>query len=208
MKQIPQLQEDFLELDKSDDLRVIEFYESHSETFNSLNPCENVNHYNFKMHVLSYYGISLLSAGYFTKSESILKDAIAMFEHSPELDSSELHKIRFFEKTFWSYALALWEVGDIKKAIQAFNNLVENHPDNDKYKAWLKALKAARLRKLIQPLWVICGLFLFGHLVFFRNFHDQVQIILAFLGLFLLSVVSISVLYLYLLTKRKLKCKG
>ena len=205
MKDIQQLREAFDKLENADYLTIIKFYESNIEAINLLNPKNDENQYNFKMRLQSEYGLSLVSAGYYTLAVSVLDDSIKMFENSPTIEIGEIHEITYFEHLLWNYGVALWETKNIPETTKIFERLVKNYPKNEKYSIWLRGLKAEKIKKITKPLWIICGLWLIGELTIFEKLDQNIQLILSFMGVLLLIAVGIAELYIFFITKDKKK---
>lgn len=201
------LREEFEKIEKSDCLTMIKFYESNIETINLLNPKQDENQYNFKMRLQSEYGLSLLNAGHFTKSVSIINDSITMFENSTTIEKKQLHKIAYFEHLLWNYGVALWETKNIPEATKIFKKLVKTYPMNEKYKAWLNGLKVEKIRRTSKLLWVFCAIWIVGEFSFFNKLNQNFQLILSLLGLLILITIAVTELYIYNLNKKPISIK-
>jgi len=203
MKDIQQLKEEFDKLGKADNLAMVKFYESNADSINSINVNKDNSHYDAKLRLQSEYGLSLVSAGYYSQAVSVLKDSIEMFESSPTIDSKNLYGITYFEHLLWNYGLALWETKKINEAKILFDRLALNYPKNEKYRAWLNGLKAEKVKKITRPLWIVCGIWLIGELTVFEKFDNSLQLTLSLVGILFLVAVGVAELYIYLTMKKK-----
>ena|SRR5690554_1778653 len=203
MKDIQQLKEEFDKLGKADNLAMVKFYESNADSINSINVNKDNSHYDAKLRLQSEYGLSLVSAGYYSQAVSVLKDSIEMFESSPTIDSKNLYEITYFEHLLWNYGLALWETKKINEAKILFDRLALNYPKNEKYRAWLNGLKAEKVKKITRPLWIVCGIWLIGELTVFEKFDNSLQLTLSLVGILFLVAVGVAELYIYLTMKKK-----
>lgn len=203
VKDVQQLNAEFDKLGNSDNLAMIQFYEANLESINHIDTNQDNNHYDSKMRLQSEYGLSLVSAGYYTKALLVLADSIQMFENSPSIENDKIHTITYFEHLLWNYGVALWETKRIHDATLLFERLVRNYPKNEKYRAWLNGLKAEKIKKFTKPFWIICGIWLLGELTLFEKFDPSIQLTLSLVGVLLLVVVGIAELYIYLTMKKK-----
>lgn len=203
VKDVQQLNAEFDKLGNSDNLALIQFYEANLESINHIDTSQDNNHYDSKMRLQSEYGLSLVSAGYYTKALMVLADSIQMFENSPSIENDKIYTITYFEHLLWNYGVALWETKRIHDATLLFERLVRNYPKNEKYRAWLNGLKAEKIKKITKPFWIICGIWLLGELTLFEKFDPSIQLTLALVGVLFLVVVGIAELYIYLTMKKK-----
>lgn len=201
MKDIQQLKDEFDKLGESDNLAMIKFYESNIDSINNINPKLDNNHYDFKMRLQSEYGLSLVSAGYYSQAVSVLKNSIKLFENAPTVESEKIHEITFYQHLLWNYGLALWETKKINEAQTLFERLVLNYPKNEKYRVWLNGLKAEKIKKITRPLWVICSIWLICELTIFEKFDQNLQLLLSLIGILFLGSVGIIELRIYFLRK-------
>ena len=202
LKDIHQLKEEFDNLNSSDNLAYIKFYENNLDSIDRIDIEKDDDHYNAKLRLFSEYGLSLVGGGHYTRGASVLEKAIPMFENAPNQDFNKLKEISYFEHLLWSYGVALWETKRIESSIDVFSRLVDYYPDNDKYRSWLNGLKATKIKKYTKPLWIAITIWLVCDLTIFEKFESIVQFRLSIFGATLLVIVGLLELYIYI-TKRK-----
>ena len=203
MKDIQQLKDDYEQLDRANDKNIITFFEKNLESIHAINVTESEEHYGVKLRFQSEYGMSLLSAGYYTKANQELEKSIEMFKKSPTINPDKIYENNFFETLLWNYSVSLWESKEISKSITSFKELVEHYPKNEKYQAWLNGLKMEKIRKFISPVWIAAGIWLVGSYTFFKSFDEDTQLILTYLGVSLFVLGVVLELYAFVLKKRK-----
>ena len=202
LKDICQLKKEFDDLNSSDKLAYIRFYENNIDSIDNIDINKDYNHYNAKLRLFCEYGLSLVGGGLYSKGVSVLSEAIPMFENDPTQGKSELKKISYYEHLLWNYAMALWEIRKIDSSIVIFKQLVDYYPDNDKYKNWLKGLKAKKIGKITKPIWFVCLIWLIGEFTIFQKFDSKIQFYIAAFGAGLLIIVAILELYMYLVQRK------
>jgi len=203
LKDIHQLKQEFDNLNSSDNLAYIRFYESNLYSIDRIDIGKDNNHYNAKLRLFSEYGLSLVGGGHYTKGATVLEKAIPMFENAPNQDFNNLRKASYFEHLLWSYGVALWETKQIESSIKVFNRLVDYYPDNDKYRIWLNGLKATKIKKYTKPLWIGIAIWFVCDFTIFEKFDSIVQFRLSIFGATLLVIVGLLELYIYITKKKK-----
>ena len=164
MKNIQELKEEFEKVRSSGDRSFIKFYEANIDSIDDIDPTLNEDNYNVKLRLQSEYGLSLVGAGYYTKAIPLIEDSIFMFEELYRADINKLYGITFFELLLFNLGRACWETKNILKASLTFNRLVENYPENEKYRSWLNGLKVEKVKKIIRPVWILWASLLQPHL--------------------------------------------
>jgi len=202
LKDIYQLKQEFDNLNSSDNLAYLRFYENNIDSIENIDIDKDDDHYNSKLRLYGEYGLSLVGSGHFTRGASVLGKAIPMFENAPKQEYSKLMEISYFEHLLWNYGLALWETKRIKSSIEIFERLVDYYPNNDKYRNWLNGLKATKIKKYTKPLWIVWMIWLFCEFTFFEKFDSRTQFHLAAIGAGLFIIIGLLELYIYI-TKRK-----
>lgn len=203
LKDIYQLKKEFDKLKLSDNLAYIRFYESNIDSIENIDISKDNDHYTAKLRLFSEYGLSLVGGGHYTRGASVLEKAIPMFENAPDQDYDKLKEISYFEHLLWNYGLALWETKRIDSSLEVFNRLVDYYPDNDKYRNWLNGLKATKIRKYVNPLWIIVWIWIIGEFTFFEKFEKRTQFYLALIGGALFIVVGLLELYIFIVKRKK-----
>lgn len=203
LKDIHQLKEEFDNLNQSDNLAYIRFYENNLDSIDKIDIEKDEGHYNAKLRLFCEYGLSLVGGGHYTRGASVLEKAIPMFENAPNQDFDKLKEISYFEHLLWSYGVALWETQRIESSIEIFNRLVDYYPDNDKYRSWLNGLKATKIKKYTKPLWIVIAIWLVCDFTIFEKFDSIVQFRLSIFGAALLVIVGLLELYIYITKKKK-----
>lgn len=204
MKDIHQLKDEFEQLNRASNKQIITFYENNSESIRAINVRESDEHYNVQLRLQSEYGLSLFSAGYYTKANQALEKSIALFKKSPSIDLEKTYEIGYFEEILWNYSISLWESKHLSKSITSVKELVDHYPKNEKYQAWLNGLKVEKARKYLSPVWIVAGVWLVGNYTFFKEFDQGTQLILTYLGGLLFVLGGLYELYIFILKKRKI----
>ncbi|MCF8297978.1 MAG: tetratricopeptide repeat protein [Saprospiraceae bacterium] len=205
MKNINELEKEFDELEKSDSLIYIRFYEKNKESIDNIDITKDEKHYNTKLRLLSEFGLSLVSSGQYTKGVEILEQAISMFENDTNQDFEKLNEIPYFEHLLWHYARTLFEIKQVNKSIEVFTRLVNYYPNNEKYKKWLVGLKANKITKFRTPLLIICFVWIIIEIMFYNSFNAPFKLIYSFLGVLILLTLILFELYVYLKKRKKFK---
>lgn len=192
MTEFSNLINEFKKIPKSDYMALVKIYEANLDVINQIAAADNPRYKDIIMQLKGDYGISLVHSGYYSKALNSLEESIVMFENSPSRNEEDLYSDTFTQQILWSYGVALWETRKLKEAKAHFKRLVLLFPENDKYRTWLNGLKVEKARKISQPLWVICAVWLVAEFTIFEQFNPRIQLILSIVGLlFLIFVVSI-----------------
>lgn len=205
MKSNQELKAEYDQLGKSDYLAMIKFYESNIDAIEAIDITIDNAHYDTKMHWQSEYGMSLVSAGYYSQAIPILKNSIAMFENAPSIESERLYSISYFEHVLWSYGVALWEIKNIPEAKQLFERLTKYYPNNEKYRAWLNGLKTQFLRKVANGVAFLGALLLIGEISIFERMNLDSNLPLFLLEILVVLVYISLELRIYLINKKRRK---
>lgn len=201
MKDFNQLIQEFEQLSKSDDLVMIKFYESNIDLIE--NTPYQPQEFDHKLKMTGEYGLSLVSAGLYSKATKVLKSVIQQFKIIAERKDKDPYEITYFEHLLWNYGVALWEIKNTKETKIVFEELVKHYPKNEKYHAWLNGLKANKIQKINNVFLVIGAFYLVGNYTFFDKLNEDVQNILSWLSIPILITFLALELYIYLLKRKK-----
>lgn len=188
---------EFKKIPKSDYMALVKIYEANLDVINQIAAADNPRYRDIIMQLKGDYGISLVHAGYYSKALNPLEESIVLFEKSPSLNEADLYSDTFTQQILWSYGVALWETRKLSEAKAHFERLVLLFPENEKYRMWLNGLKVEKARKISQPLWVICLVWLVAEFTIFEKLNPRAQLILSIVGLLFLSFVVSIELYVY-----------
>jgi tetratricopeptide (TPR) repeat protein len=201
-KTIQQLEDEFDLLTPSDNLAFIRFYENNKHSIENTDSSIDGLNDKFKLKLVCEYGMSLVDGGQYAKGVSILEKAIPMFENEPDNSKTDLKNNSYLEHLLWHYGFALWEIKQINDSIKIFKRLVNYYPENDKYRNWLTSLKASKIRKIANPIWIACFIWLLGDLIIFSKLDSQTRLFFSILGVSLLITVGIMELIIQIRIKK------
>jgi tetratricopeptide (TPR) repeat protein len=202
-KSIYELKKEFDELNLSDKLAFVQFYESNVSSIEKIDISKDSDHYNSKLRYICEYGMSLVSVGQFSKGVRILEKAIPMYEFAPNNAQGKSDITPYYEYLLWNYGLALYETNQIDNAIKNFKKLVLHSPVNDKYYNWLNGLRAMRIAKIAKPIWGLCFIWIVLEFTVFEKFNSTIQFKLAALGGLLLAIAGTLETIKYFLNRKK-----
>ena len=203
VKSIQQLKDEFELLKSSDNLAFIRFYENNIQSIDNIDSTKDEDSYDFKLRLICEYGLSLSGGGQYTKAVSILEKAITMFENQPNYPDFDPGNNSYLEHLLWNYGLVLWEVNQINNSIKVFKRLVSYYPENDKYRNWLSGLKARKIRRISNPLWVAVLVWLLGDLIIYNRFDTKTRLVLSIIGFILLVSVLLLELIIQIVKRKK-----
>ncbi|MBK3520056.1 hypothetical protein [Carboxylicivirga marina] len=89
--------------------------------------------------LLSDYSIQLVNNGYLKKALPYIEKSILLFENDIKLKDKNIIEEPMYEALVWNRGMINFNLQKKQKAEIDFLKLVENFPENDKYKNWLKA---------------------------------------------------------------------
>ena len=107
------------------------------------------------MRITAEYALSLSQYGSSRKSIPYLDKAIQLFNAS----ETDLTKIQIYEMLVWARGVENYNQKKYSLVKTDFQYLVDNYPDNDKYKNWLLSSRTIQSKKYVNYLWfaaVIC----------------------------------------------------
>lgn len=143
---------------------------------------------------LSYYGDSRKSLIYLNKSDELWKNSTS---------AKDLVNISVYEGLIWTRGTEYFNQKKYSLAIKDFQYLVDNYPNNDKYRDWLLGLKTTRIKKytnFIWPLFFTC--IIWSSLIDEKN--KNLILILLYVGS-VLFVAGIGIELFNFLLKKKIK---
>jgi hypothetical protein len=107
------------------------------------------------MRITAEYALSLSQYGSSRKSIPYLDKAIQLFKNSSQTD---LTKAQMFEMLVWARGIENYNQKKYSLASTDFQYLVDNYPDNDKYRNWLFASKTIKAKKYLNYIWDFAGM--------------------------------------------------
>lgn len=143
---------------------------------------------------LSYYGNSKKALIYLNKSDELFKNSTS---------AKELVDVSVYEDLIWVRGTEYFNQKKYSLAIKDFQYLVDNYPNNDKYRDWLLGLKTTRIKKytnFIWPLFFVC--IIWSSLLDEKN--RTLILILLYVGA-VLFVLGIGIELFNFLLKKKIK---
>lgn len=128
----------------------IDTYESNRDLIEGSDTSTSNPDYDGIMRLTADYALSLSIYGSSTKSLPYLDKAIGLFQNS---STKDLVKVPIYEMLIWTRGMENYNAKKYSIATKDFDYLVDNYPDNDKYKQWLYASKTIRATKYLNILW-------------------------------------------------------
>jgi tetratricopeptide (TPR) repeat protein len=135
----------------------IDIYEENKNLIESADSSTSNPDYDGIMRITAEYALSLSSYGSSKKSIPYLDKAIQLFKDSSQTD---LTKVQMYEALVWARGLENYNQKNYSIAAKDFQYLVDNYPDNDKYRNWLLASKTVHTRKYLNYAWAATVVFL------------------------------------------------
>jgi hypothetical protein len=129
----------------------IDIYEENKNLIESADSSTSNPDYDGIMRITAEYALSLSSYGSSKKSIPYLDKAIQLFKDSSQTD---LTKIQMYEALVWARGFENYNQEKYSLAKLDFQYLVDNYPDNDKYRNWLLASRTVQTRKYVNYLWL------------------------------------------------------
>ncbi len=128
----------------------IDNYEENKNLIESADTSTSNPDYDGIMRITAEYGLALSSYGSSKKSLSYLDKAIRLFKDS---SADDLTKVPIYETLVWVRGTENYNQKKYSLAAKDFQYLVDNYPDNDKYRNWVLASKTIQMRKYINYVW-------------------------------------------------------
>lgn len=129
----------------------IDFYECNKNLIEGADSSTSNPDYDDIMRITSDYALSLSQYGSSRKAIPYLDKAIQLFKDSSLTD---LTKVYMYEILVWTRGVENYDRKKYSIAKSDFQYLVENYPENDKYKRWLLASRTIQLKKFVNYLWM------------------------------------------------------
>ncbi len=128
----------------------IDIYEENKNLIESADSSTSNPDYDGIMRITAEYGLALSQYGSSKKSIPYLDKAIQLFKNSSQTD---LTKVQMYETLVWARGLENYNQEKYFLAKLDFQYLVDNYPDNDKYRNWLLSSRTIKTRKYVNYLW-------------------------------------------------------
>jgi tetratricopeptide (TPR) repeat protein len=128
----------------------IDIYEENKNLIEGADASISNPDYEGIMRITAEYALSLSQYGSSRKSIPYLDKAIELFKNSSQTD---LSKLQMFEMLFWARGMENYNQKKYSLASTDFQYLVNNYPDNDKYRNWLIASKTIKTKKYLNFIW-------------------------------------------------------
>ena len=155
--------------DKStkDPKSFIHIYEEHKNLIEGAEQSKSNPDFDSIMRITSDYALSLSQYGSSRKSIPYLDKAIQLFKNSSLTD---LKEVQMFEMLVWTRGVENYNQKNYSLASKDFQYLVDNYPDNDKYRNWLIASKTIKTKKYLNFIW---GFAMVGFIWYFMATNDR-----------------------------------
>ena len=121
------------------------------------------------MRITADYALALSQYGSSRKSIPYLDKAIQLFKNSSLTD---LKEVQMFETLVWARGTENYNQKEYSLASIDFQYLVDNYPDNDKYRNWLIASKTIKTKKYLNFIW---GFATVGFIWYLMAINDRDQ---------------------------------
>jgi len=147
----------------------INIYEENQNLIEGADPSISNPDYDGIMRITAEYALSLSQYGSSRKSIPYLDKAIQLFKNSSQTD---LSRLQMFEMLVWARGIENYNQKKYLLASTDFQYLVDNYPDNDKYRNWLIASKTIKTKKYLNFFWGIAMVSFIWYLMA-KNDQDQ-----------------------------------
>jgi len=155
------------------------------------------------MRLTSDYALFLSQYGSYKKSIPYLDKAIQLFKDS---SFDDLTKLTMYETLVWTRGVENYNQKNYKAAAQDFKYLVDNYPDNDKYKNWLSGAKTIQTKKRLNYIWMAVFITIFIEAMTSRNNQPLLKNYLLCLAIILFTIAIIIEIFIWL-TRYRIKQK-
>lgn len=133
-----------------DPKHFIDLYEENKSLIEGADASTSNPDYDGIMRITSDYALSLSHYGSSKKAILYLDKSIQFFKDS---SVDDLPKVPMYEMLVWTRGVENYNNKNYKTASQDFQYLVDNYPDNDKYKNWLLASRTIKAKKYLNYIW-------------------------------------------------------
>ena len=141
----------YLEITSRDPKHFIDLYEENKNLIEGADSSTSNPDHDGIMRITSDYALALSQYGSSRKAIPYLDKAIQLFKDS---SSKDLTKISLYEMLVWARGVENYNQKKYSLATKDFQYLVDNYPDNDKYRNWLLASKTIKVKKYSNLLWL------------------------------------------------------
>ena len=135
----------------------IDIYEENKNLIEGADSSTSNPDYDGIMRITAEYGLALSRYGCSRKSIPYLDKAIQLFKDSSQTD---LTKVQMYEMLIWARGIENYNQKKYSLAKPDFQYLVDNYPDNDKYRNWLLASRTIQVKKYVNFIWGATAVFL------------------------------------------------
>jgi tetratricopeptide (TPR) repeat protein len=140
----------------------IYIYEEHKNLIEGAEQSTSNTAFDCLMRITADYALSLSQYGSSRKSIPYLDKAIQLFKNSSLTD---LKEVQMFEMLVWTRGVENYNQKNYSLASTDFQYLVDNYPDNDKYRNWLIASKTKKTKKYLNFIWGFASMSLIWYLL-------------------------------------------
>ena len=197
MKNKEQLIEEYKSLNESDNKDFISFYEQNIESIENVNSSDNEDE-NFRLRMYCEYAVSLIGDKKFDKGIGIIKKAISWFETALKKDNVEFKSVPLYRQLLWNLGSALYDTKDFNESKIIFKKLTFLYPENNMYKAWLKACNIAKFSKMRNIIWTPVLIWLIIEVLFSKKFSYEINRPFFILGTILVGLGFAFEIYIWI----------
>jgi hypothetical protein len=133
-----------------DPKQFIIIYEENKTLIENADPSISNPDFDGIIRIISDYAMALSHYGSSKKSIPYLDKSIQLFRNS---SLGDLTKILKYEILIWTRGVENYNNKNYGVASEDFQYLVDNYPDNDKYRNWLLASKTIKIKKWLNFFW-------------------------------------------------------
>jgi tetratricopeptide (TPR) repeat protein len=133
-----------------DPKRFINLYDDNKNLIEGADPSTSNPDYDGIMRITSDYALSLSYYGSSRKAIPYLDKSIQLFKDS---SVDDLTKVPMYEILVWTRGFENYNQKKYSLAEKDFQYLVDNYPDNDKYRNWLLASKTIKVKRYSNYIW-------------------------------------------------------
>jgi hypothetical protein len=144
----------------------IDIYVENKNLIESADSSPSNPDYDGIMRITAEYALSLSSYGSAKESMPYLDKAIQLFKYSSQTD---LTKVQMYEALVWARGIENYNQKKYSLAKLDFQYLVDNYPDNDKYRNWMLASRTIQTRKYVNYIWAAAAVCLIWEIMVYKE---------------------------------------
>lgn len=165
------LYDDFIAT-KNDPDKIVEFYHKNALFFNNIKSITNTHDLDAYIMVINQYAMALYQKKRFTKCVEFVDDRLPFVDQEIARLQAHEAKTQWYHYILFYKAASLYDTGNYKAAHPFFIELIENDPENESFKMWLKHTDYNINKWILHILSTLSAILVFGGLIFGKYIHN------------------------------------